>query len=84
MIWRRARGEIGGSAREVVAECVEVFFARGPVNVAAVFFFFAVVIDEVLSDEIPFVGGADGRGDFGGEAEDADGSAEGRTLGVAG
>jgi len=34
--------------------------------------------------EIEFVGWADGRGNFGGESEDADGSAESGALGGAG
>src|SRR6185436_17359011 len=79
-----AWGEICGSSQEVVAKCVEVLFAWGPVNVAAVFFFFAVVADEMLGDEVPFIGGADGRGGFCGEAEDADGSAKRGALGGAG
>ncbi len=45
---------------------------------------FSNVFDEVLGEEIPFVGWADGRGDFGGETQDADGSAEGGALGGAG
>ena len=70
--------------QEVLAEGVEVFFAWGPVDVSAVFFFLAVVVDEVLGEQVPLVGGADGRSDFGGEAKDADGCAEGGAFGGAG
>lgn len=46
--------------------------------------FIAIFLDQVLGEEIPFIGWPDGWGDFGGESEDADRRAEGGALGGAG